>query len=210
MTASSSRGYRRWLQGGFAVLCACLCMSPCFAVSYPDDAVKAAFLYRFAGYIEWPSEREPSIFTIAVLGADGVVEHLNRLLPQTINNRPARVRKLKNLAERGDAQVVLIGSGQAARLQKAIAGLATNNVLVVTDENGGLALGSTINFLQVDRRIRFEISLPAAHRSRLKISSELLAVAMRVQSSVPGFAVPCAMNDSGTHGWHCRESVSLR
>jgi hypothetical protein len=52
---------------------------------------------------------------------------------------------------------------------------------LVTDDNGGLSDGSAINFLTIDRNVRFEISLSAAERWGLKISSELLSVAIRVQ-----------------------------
>jgi hypothetical protein len=54
-------------------------------------------------------------------------------------------------------------------------------VLVVTNEEGGLDSGSTVNFLLIDQRVRFEISLDAAESSSLKVASELLAVAIRVR-----------------------------
>ena len=54
-------------------------------------------------------------------------------------------------------------------------------MLVVTDADDGLALGGIINFRLVDRRVRFEISLEAADRNDLTVSSRLLAVALRVR-----------------------------
>ena len=53
----------------------------------------------------------------------------------------------------------------------------------VTDEDDGLNQGSVLNFVTVNRRVRFEVSLTAADRLRLKISSELLAVAVRVRGA---------------------------
>jgi hypothetical protein len=55
------------------------------------------------------------------------------------------------------------------------------SILTVTDEADGLATGSVINFVQVGRNIRFEVSLPAAARSKLRIDSGLLSVAARVE-----------------------------
>jgi hypothetical protein len=52
---------------------------------------------------------------------------------------------------------------------------------VVTAENGALAAGSALNFLQHEDRVRFEVSLPAARRMGLRVSSELLSVAARVE-----------------------------
>ena len=54
-------------------------------------------------------------------------------------------------------------------------------MLVVTNEDGGLDAGSSVNFLLIDQRVRFEISLDAAQASGLRVASELLAVAVRVR-----------------------------
>jgi hypothetical protein len=151
------------------------------ADGYSEDAVKAAFLYRFAGYVEWPPETavDPS-FTIAVLCADGVVRELARLLPgHGIKSRPAQVRTIKSLRELGDARILYVGPGHCSELS--LTGVTSRPVLVVTDNDRGLDQGSEINFLLVDRRLRFEVSLSAADRAGLKISSELLSVALRVQ-----------------------------
>ena len=63
----------------------------------------------------------------------------------------------------------------------AIASIASRPVLIVTDEERGLDDGGIINFIEADRRVRFEVSLTAASRAGLTISSELLSVAARVQ-----------------------------
>jgi hypothetical protein len=155
------------------------------ADGYPEDAVKAAFLYRFAGYVEWPPETmaDPS-FTIAVLGDDGVVRELAHLLPgHSIKNRPARVKAIRSVKELGDAQILYVGPGHDSELS--LTGIASRPVLVVTDHDGGLDQGSEINFLLLERRLRFEVSLSAADRAGLKISSELLSLAVRVQGRRP-------------------------
>lgn len=151
---------------------------------YSSDAVKAAFLYRFAAYVTWPtrSSREVRSFTIAVLGSDPVAQELERILAgRTINGLPARVSRIKSIRELEDAQVLYIGAGSTERLRDEIDSIAARPVLVVTDAPGGLEAGSTVNFLLVDRRVRFEVSIAAADRAGLKVSSELLSVAARVE-----------------------------
>lgn len=150
---------------------------------YSENAVKAAFLYRFAGYITWPSEMPAATtFGIAVLGAEAVAQELERVLAgRTIAGRPARVQRIRSIRELDDAQMLYVASGSIERLQGEIASIASKPVLVVTDMPGGLETGSTVNFMLVDRRVRFEISLAAAERARLKISAELLSVAARVE-----------------------------
>lgn len=153
------------------------------AQAYSPTAVKAAFLYRFAGYVEWPAAQAgAAVFSIAVLGESEVADQLEQLLPmQTIHGRPAQVRRIHRVSEIGDAQMLFIAATAAKDLRAQIAPISSKPVLVVTDDTRGLDAGSTLNFVEVDRRIRFEVSLGAAERAGLKISSELLSVAMRVE-----------------------------
>ena len=153
------------------------------APSHSEDSVKAAYLYRFTQYIEWPTslpEAEP--FTIAVLNAPGVARELERLLPDhPIKNSAARVRVISRIQDVGHAQMLYIGSVPAERLRSLISSIAFGSVLLVTDSEEGLEMGGVLNFITVDNRVRFEVSLTAADRSRFRISSELLAVAARVR-----------------------------
>ena len=81
------------------------------------------------------------------------------------------------------AQMVYVGAGRAHLLRSLVPVPGRASMLLVTDEEEGLTAGSTLNFLTVDRNVRFEVSLTAADRWGLKISSELLGVAIRVQGS---------------------------
>ena len=81
----------------------------------------------------------------------------------------------------GRPQILFVGSGNAGALRAIMAAANGEPILLVTDEDDGLNHGSVLNFVTVDRRVRFEVSLTAADRLRLKISSELLAVAVRVR-----------------------------
>lgn len=181
---------------------------------YSEDAVKAAYLYRFAGYVKWPDSKQPHAqkplsqkprsqtprsqtplapFTIDVIGDGGVASVLQRLLPDhPINGRPARVRIIRRLADLGDAQMLYIGGDYRGDIHAVIASIADRPVLVVTDEDRGLDDGGTINFLEVDQRVRFEVSLTAADRAGLQISSELLSVAARVQGGHLRSRTDCA------------------
>jgi YfiR/HmsC-like len=151
------------------------------ADGYSEDAVKAAYLYRFAGYVDWPDQgagNEP--FTIAVLGSPAIVQELRHLLPNlSVNHHPAEVREVRGLHDLGRAQIFYVGAGHAGIL-RTLTPAPDHPMLLVTDEEGGLDAGSVLNFLTVDRRVRFEVSLTAAERARLRISSELLTVAVRV------------------------------
>jgi hypothetical protein len=153
------------------------------AESISGASVKAAFLYRFTDYVEWPAPALQSAqFTIAVLDDPGVAADLEHILAgHQIKGRTARVKVIRRAKEAADAQIVFVGCGDADAHRRFIAGLSGRSVLIVTDEKEGLEEGSTVNFMLLAHKLRFEISLTAAARSGLKISSQLLSVAARVE-----------------------------
>lgn len=153
--------------------------------AYEAEDVKAAFLYHFATFVLWPDEeRTESPFIIAVLDAEEIAAELESYLPgRSIQGRPMRVQRLESLDELEDAAVLFIGPSQNDRLPHLLQQISDRQLLVVTDARDALDLGSMINFRLVDRRVRFEISLPAAERAGLELSSRLLSAAMFVDTT---------------------------
>jgi hypothetical protein len=149
---------------------------------FSAEAVKAAFLHRFASYVEWPADAlGEGPFVIGVAGAEEVARHLDELLPtMTLQGRPAEVRRITRAADLDGVHVLYVGAEMTARTRDLRAAAVARPVLVVTDDDTG-GTGAVINFLEADRRVRFEISLAAAERARLRIDSALLAVAVRVE-----------------------------
>lgn len=155
-------------------------------VEPPYGRIKAALLYKFLGYVEWPpsafaTSRAPLV--IAVLGDDDVTQALRALLPQhaTYGERPV-VLRTANLSDGFDGvHLLYVGPSENARIG-ACAQLAQQHaMLLVTDAQNALNDGSMINFVRVDDRLRFEVALEAANRARLRISARLLEVAYRVE-----------------------------
>jgi len=176
----------RWSKARLlGALCACLlaCWPLGAADVHDEDEVEAAFLSRFAGYVEWPAEAlAGQDFTIAVMGSNTIVEELQRILQHhTLKNLPAQVRRIRSLGELHDAQILFVGPEFNDDLKSIISRVAKHPVLLVSASDHGLDDGSCVNFLFVDRRVRFEVSLTAADRGGLRVSSELLSVAVRVQ-----------------------------
>lgn len=153
------------------------------AQSVTEDSVKAAFLYRFTDYVEWPAPAlQTSQFTIAVLDDPSVAADLEHIVAgHQVKGRTTQVKLIHHAKEVADAQIVFMGPGDADAHRRFITHLSGRPVLIVTDESEGLEEGSTVNFMLVDHKLRFEISLTAAARSGLRISSELLSVAARVE-----------------------------
>ena len=148
-----------------------------------ESQVKAAFLYKFTGYVEWPEGAFASAdapLNIGVIGADALAAELEQVVAgRKANDRPVLVRRLKPEDSLKGLQIVFIGQSTPPHLRP------WPGLLVVTESEGALAQGSVINFVLVERRVRFEISLDAAEKNGLRLSSRLLAVAEKVITGTP-------------------------
>ena len=154
-----------------------------------EERVKAAYLYRFAEYVEWPQSafaRRDTPVTIGVLGSESLADELAQaVVGRTINDRPVTVKRLKTGEPLTGVHVLFIGRSESARLSQLAQGAQPHSILTVTESDGALAQGSVINFIVADRRVRFEISLASAEKSKLRLSSRLLAVAQQVRPGTP-------------------------
>jgi hypothetical protein len=151
--------------------------------TFSEDAVKAAFLHRFAAYVQWPHDLdETQPFVIAVDGGDDVAAQLLRLLPGlTIQDHHAELRRAQTVSDLDGVRILYVGPGRRAQTPALIQAASSRPILLVTDDDDGLAAGAIINFVRVERTVRFEVSLTAAGRSGLKINAGLLSVAARVE-----------------------------
>ena len=147
-----------------------------------ESSVKAAFLYKFSAYIDWPPERfrDPhSPFVIGVTGDEDVAAELDRLVPgRSVDGHPVVARRLGPGDSFAGVQIAFVGGEAPDR--GAIRAAERAGALVVTESPAGLEAGSAINFVVSDDHVGFEVSLEAAQRSGHHISSRMLSVAKRV------------------------------
>lgn len=150
-----------------------------------ERSVKAAYIYRFLSYVEWPASVLPpgTPIVIGVLGTEDVAAELDQILrKRTGNERAVVVRRLAP----GDAwvgvHVLYFGQEALPRVQQVAKALHDRAVLTISDADNAVERGAVIGFVQVDSRLRFEVNAEAAERSGLKLSSRLLNVALRVRA----------------------------
>src|SRR5687768_6268396 len=153
------------------------------AALFSADAVKAAFLYRFTSYVQWPLDvAGDGPFVIGVADGEPVAAELDALLPgMNLRGRRVEVRRLSKPEELDGVHILYVGPGTLSRTRAVRARATTLPILVVTDREDGIEAGGVINFLATGRNVRFEVSLVAADRARLTIDSALLSVAARVE-----------------------------
>lgn len=147
--------------------------------------IKAAFLYHFARYVEWPEEDPPTprdAFVIAVVGRDPFGGALDRIAStRTVGNRKIAVRRFESPDDCAPCDVLFVSSSEADRLHGVLARTKGAHTLVVGDTKGFARRGVAINFFIERNKVRFEINPAAARRAGLKISSKLLRLARIVR-----------------------------
>jgi|SRR5690606_9799999 hypothetical protein len=154
-----------------------------------EQQIKAAMLYKFLGYVEWPQQAFPvdaSTFRIWVLGAEDIYQELQSITAdRVINHRTIEVFTAQATRAIKDPHLVFVGAG-AERLLPTLHRLAQeHSFLIVTEAKNGLPEHSTINFRVIDGRIGFDVSLINAHQQQLKLSARLLSVAATVEQEKP-------------------------
>jgi hypothetical protein len=151
-----------------------------------ERRVKAAFLYKFAGYVEWPTHAFPrpdTPVTIGVAGDERLADELALLVQgRTSGNRRVAVDRLDQGEDLDGVHILFVAQSEGARLAQWIRAARSLPILVVTERDRGLDEGSMINFIMDEGRVRFEIAIGPATRSGLQLNSGLLAVAKAVTS----------------------------
>lgn len=155
----------------------------------PERSIKAAFLYKFLGYAEFPASAFADAnapLVIGVAGADELAADLARIVAgRAVQGRPVLVRPLREQDPLVGVHLLFIGGDDPARLRTALRAIGAMPTLVVTESQQGLQQGSVINFRIVEDRVRFDVSLEAADRNSVKLSSRLLTVANHVHKGAP-------------------------
>jgi hypothetical protein len=152
--------------------------------------LKAAFLFNFAKFVEWPPSdfsSPHSEFSICILGADPFGAAIDELLRgQTINGHAVVVARARQVSELRHCQIAFISASEAGRLQLILQGTRGAGVLLVGESPGFTAAGGMIQFQMQNSRIRFSINPDAAERAGLRVSSKLLSLATVVHGAENG------------------------
>ncbi len=147
--------------------------------------VKAAFLFNFAKFVDWPSQafkttRDP--IAICVVGenlfGNAIEEAVNG---KTVDGRGFLVRRLSNDQAATGCQILFISSSERSRFHAILGDLKTGGVLTVGEADNFAAEGGIINFKIEAGRVCLQVNVDAADQAKLHISSKLLSLAQIVK-----------------------------
>lgn len=176
------------LRSFLAVHLACLALSPLPGAQEisPDleHQVKAAFLYNFARFVEWPADTPAGegAFVIGILGPDDTSRALEATVQgKSVGGKTIQVRPVKTQDEAARCHMLFVGSETPERLRPVLRAVRGSAVLTVGDSEAFAREGGIVNFVMQDHHVRFAVNTDAAERAGLKISSKLLQLAIIVR-----------------------------
>jgi hypothetical protein len=148
--------------------------------------VKAAFLFNFGKFVEWPTNafaNAESPLVIGVFGGDPFHGDLERLVAgQKIAGHPVVVRQTSALPDLKGCHILFIPAAAKEREREALQAAGGACVLTVGEFYGFCEAGGMVNFVIEDRQVHFDINNDAVKAAGLKISSKLLTLARRLRN----------------------------
>jgi hypothetical protein len=161
-----------------------------FALSFPARAqdtgpteyqLKAAFLYNFVKFVEWPTQAyagpaSPTI--VGVFGKNVFGDDLEKALHgKVINRHPLQFQAYDSVEQVTNCHVLFISASEENRFPQILAALRGKSILTVSESDRFIPDGGMINFVIINRKVRFQINNPAARQAGLTLSSDLLSLA---------------------------------
>lgn len=150
--------------------------------------VKAAFLYKFCFYVEWPPSAfagSDSPIVLGVAGPESLTGELENITRgHVINGRALLVRRVDANSNLAGVHVLFVARSEQSRLSQFVAQAQKVPLLLVTESPSGLDDGGGINFAVQDNRVRFDVGLDSTNRQGLRLSAQLLKVARAVRGEV--------------------------
>ena len=172
-------GWRRLVLS--AVLLAVRPLAAAESPAAPEYQLKAAFLFNFTQFVEWPAVAfadAQAPFVIGVLGDDPFGAVLDETVRgETVGGRPLLVQRYRKAEDIKACHVLFISKSEAAGLERIVAALKDRNVLTVGDTEGFARRGVLVRLVTEDKKIRLHINADAAKAVGLVLSSKLLRLA---------------------------------
>ncbi len=171
----------------FALIVLAGAAGPAGAQTADEYQVKAAYMYNFAKFVDWPAKTfdspvQPIVF--CVLGLTPLSPALSAALTgKVVDQRPLVFRQLTDSKQAGKCQVLFIGSPDRKQTRQTLDEVKSLNLLTVGEAEGFTNDGGVIRFVLDASRVRLEFNLDAAEDARLRISSKLLSLGKTIRTA---------------------------
>jgi len=149
-----------------------------------EDDIKAAFLFNFTQFVEWPPSGENGRFRICTVAEPGFDAAVDRTVAgESVGSRHIVRSTPASPDDARDCQILFVGRQEGDRTEQWVSAVKGLPVLVVGESAAASQRGAHINFVLENNRVKFDVNNTAASRSGLVISSKLLRVARHVSTT---------------------------
>ena len=157
------------------------------AESLSEAQVKAAFVYNFAKFTEWPASAFPTPQSpLSLCLIHGKSEYINAFAGiegRQVQGRPLQIKRAVRLEDLKTCQLLYLGEVDEKRVSEALRSIGDAPVLTISDIDGFYGSGGMICLIPVDNGIQFEVDLDVAHHANLNFSAHLLKLAKGIKDS---------------------------
>jgi hypothetical protein len=173
------RALRSFRGAGALVVSLSLAIPLLAAAPVSEYEVKAAFLFNFAKFVEWPGRaRDAGSVIIGVVGLDPFGQTLDQVVRgKMVGSKTITIRRFADLEQLESCDILYISRSESSRLDEILTALDGTATLTVGEDEEFVRKGGIIRFFTQESKIRFEINLDAAEYEGLRLSSRLLQVA---------------------------------
>jgi len=169
----------RSLALALALLATALAVRPAFAEELPEYRLKAAFIYNFAQFTEWPAEVGDTLH-LCIVGDDPFGEEIDGLQGRSVGARTLQVRRLHDAGPLRGCEIVFVAASAIGRVHRVLDEIGHAPVLTVADTPDAARQGIAINMAVANNKVSFEVNLQAARAAHIDLSSKLLRLATDV------------------------------
>lgn len=147
-----------------------------------NSRIKAVFILNFTKLIEWPKTYRTGNFVVGVIGETPLYTELTKMAKvKKVANQSLSISKFKTVSDIGKCHILYVTKGQSAKIKEVLKKVKNTSTLIVTEQIGYAEKGAGINFVVKDNRQKFELNKTNVESHKLKVSSNLEALAVSVK-----------------------------
>jgi hypothetical protein len=144
--------------------------------------LKAAFIYNFTKFIEWKTISADNEFVIGIIGASPIYDPLAEVIKtETVDGKKIIIKQFNKAADISDCHILFISRSAGDALEDILAKTAGKGMLIVSEQDGYAKGGTALNFVIINRKLKFEANVKAINAAGLAASSQLLKLAIIVK-----------------------------
>jgi len=144
--------------------------------------IKAVYLYNFSKYVEWPDDYKSGNFVVTVVGSNSsLLSELDKMAQKKVGSQTISIKNISSCSALEKSNIVFVPFESSGQLIDVISKCKSQSTLIVTEKAGLAKQGSAINFIIKENKQLFELNKANAERYKLKVSSNLSALAITVE-----------------------------